>query len=135
MKYERLTKRTEKGVVILPTSQDEFRSIWNAIERLAELEDKIENGTLIELPCKVGDTVYHLYCCDFRDWKITKGKIVKIIHELGYEDKVIEERKGRNNVVFRYFVDIQNLLQYLNYLNNQWLYNHLQKQIVRLKHE
>lgn len=28
--------------------------------RLAELEDKIENGTLIELPCKVGDTVYHL---------------------------------------------------------------------------
>lgn len=26
--------------------------------RLAELEDKIENGTLIELPCKVGNTVY-----------------------------------------------------------------------------
>ena len=29
-----------------------------AIERLAELEDKIENGTLVELPCKVGDKVY-----------------------------------------------------------------------------
>jgi hypothetical protein len=27
-------------------------------KRLAELEDKIENGTLIELPCEVGDTVY-----------------------------------------------------------------------------
>ena len=27
--------------------------------RLAELEDKIEDGTLIELPCKVGDTVYY----------------------------------------------------------------------------
>ena len=26
--------------------------------RLAELEDKIENGTLVELPCKVGDRVY-----------------------------------------------------------------------------
>ena len=26
--------------------------------KLCELEDKIENGTLIELPCKVGDTVY-----------------------------------------------------------------------------
>lgn len=24
--------------------------------RLADLEDKIENGTLVELPCKVGDT-------------------------------------------------------------------------------
>ena len=30
------------------------------IERLAELEDKIENGTLIELPCKVGDTLYYV---------------------------------------------------------------------------
>ena len=27
-------------------------------DRLAELEDKIENGTLVELSCKVGDTVY-----------------------------------------------------------------------------
>ena len=31
-----------------------------AILRLAELEDKIEQGTLIELPCKVGDTVYFI---------------------------------------------------------------------------
>lgn len=30
------------------------------INRLAELENKIENGTFIELPCKVGDTVYWL---------------------------------------------------------------------------
>ena len=29
-----------------------------AIKRLSELEDKIEYGTLVELPCKVGDTVY-----------------------------------------------------------------------------
>lgn len=26
-----------------------------AIKRLGEIEDKIENGTLVELPCKVGD--------------------------------------------------------------------------------
>lgn len=32
-----------------------------AIQYLAELEDKIEKGTLIELPCKVGDTVYVVY--------------------------------------------------------------------------
>lgn len=30
------------------------------LNRLAELEDKIEQGTLIELPCKVGDTVYFI---------------------------------------------------------------------------
>lgn len=29
-------------------------------KRLYELEDKIENGTLHELPCKVGDKVYQL---------------------------------------------------------------------------
>lgn len=28
------------------------------LNRLAELEDKIENGTLVELPCKEGDIVY-----------------------------------------------------------------------------
>lgn len=30
------------------------------LRHLAELEDKIENGTLVELPCKVGDTVYKI---------------------------------------------------------------------------
>ena len=30
------------------------------LERLAELEDKIENGTLVELPCKVGDVLYYV---------------------------------------------------------------------------
>lgn len=34
---------------------------FNALVRLAELEDKIENGTLIELPCKVGDRVYAIF--------------------------------------------------------------------------
>lgn len=28
------------------------------------MEDKIEQGTLIELPCKVGDTVYVIYQYD-----------------------------------------------------------------------
>ena len=31
--------------------------VW---QRLAELEDKIENGTLIELPCKVGTKVFYI---------------------------------------------------------------------------
>jgi hypothetical protein len=28
------------------------------VDRLAELEDKIEQGKMVELPCKVGDTIY-----------------------------------------------------------------------------
>ncbi len=40
---------------------------FNALVRLADIEDKIENGTLIELPCKVGDTLYFpQYYCDSR---------------------------------------------------------------------
>jgi hypothetical protein len=35
-------------------------SIQEAISKLAELEDKMENGTLIELPCKVGDTIFRI---------------------------------------------------------------------------
>lgn len=30
----------------------------HALDRLDELEDKIEQGTLVELPCKVGDKFY-----------------------------------------------------------------------------
>ena len=62
MKYKRLTKRigsataikTHCGGYATPFDADEIR----AVDRLAVLEDKIEQGTLIELPCKVGDRVY-----------------------------------------------------------------------------
>lgn len=48
--YKRLTERSGKnGISIKETSTNTNLSIWNAIERLAELEDKIENGTLIEI--------------------------------------------------------------------------------------
>ena len=33
-------------------------ALW--LEELKSYKDKIEQGTLIELPCKVGDTAYHL---------------------------------------------------------------------------
>lgn len=52
--YKRLTKREGKEVKALA---------WDGevLHRLAELEDKIEQGTLIELPCKVGDTIYEVF--------------------------------------------------------------------------
>lgn len=56
--YRRLTERSGNGIAIKDTSTNDNKSIWNAIDRLAELEDKIENGTLHELPCKVGDKVW-----------------------------------------------------------------------------
>ena len=69
MDYKRLTER-RGGLVIdkcgncenvsNPMGCTESRCYEIMKNRLAELEDKIEQGTLIELPCKVGDTVYCL---------------------------------------------------------------------------
>lgn len=40
--------------------------------KVKEYEDKIEQGTLIELPCKVGDTVYVIY--QYSDFLGTKDE-------------------------------------------------------------
>lgn len=41
--------------------QYDYEDICEKLNRLVELEDKIENRTLIEPPCKVGDTVYYFF--------------------------------------------------------------------------
>ena len=48
------------------------------IHRLAELEDKIENGTLVELPYKVGDVVYEVFK-NHRPPCIQQTKVEKVI--------------------------------------------------------
>ena len=58
--YKRLTERTKHGIAVLDSGERFVLSCGGyattkALNRLAELEDKIENGTLVELPCKVGD--------------------------------------------------------------------------------
>lgn len=62
--YKRLTIKNEKygsvdvvndlGEAVSPNCGEVTKK---ALERLSELEDKLEAGTLVELPCKVGDTV------------------------------------------------------------------------------
>ena len=64
--YKRLTKEYQYDCNLCKSRQcttDKFcidRVDCNLYNRLAELEDKFENGTLVELPCKVGDTVWCL---------------------------------------------------------------------------
>lgn len=48
------------------------------LNRLAELEDKFENGTLVELPCKVGDTVCQFHNDNRGLTGIIAGKVTKI---------------------------------------------------------
>lgn len=70
---ERLTKYDKDGTAIAPEFADEtyimqddhdrFTGYINSpiVDRLAELEDKLESGRLVELPCRAGDTIYHIW--------------------------------------------------------------------------
>lgn len=50
MEYKRLTKRKKDGSIVLNYFSHDFAPSDLIAHRLAELEDKIEMGTLIELP-------------------------------------------------------------------------------------
>lgn len=57
--YKRLTIKDKYKIIRVNQSRGDLLEDYESLKnRLAELEDKIENGTLIELPCKVGDTIY-----------------------------------------------------------------------------
>lgn len=67
MSYKRLTKYSETNEDYITPYCDtqncngvcrdcDYEQV--IVNRLAKLENKIENGTLIELPCKVGDKIY-----------------------------------------------------------------------------
>lgn len=73
-----------------PTATASYDELLN---RLAELEDKIENGTLVELPCKVGDIIYEV----FKNHKppfIQQTKVEKII----ITEKGLKLKLTRNSV-------------------------------------
>ena len=65
MEYKRLTEKTKdcfqydlkdfKHKIGEFGDYDAFFAYSMAVKRLGELEDKIEAGTLVELPCRVGD--------------------------------------------------------------------------------
>lgn len=68
-------------------------------KELQALKDKQEQGLLIELPCKVGDTVYIWNCCDYvctsRDWETG-------IEECPFENECeFEECKEGNERLFK----------------------------------
>lgn len=80
--YKRLTERyvEEKGDFLKKGTRLTLKNAPDEeiLERLAELEDKIENGTLVKLPCKVGDIIYEV----FKNHKppfIQQTKVEKII--------------------------------------------------------
>lgn len=63
--YKRLTEKD--GATRVMSQWAGTSNELKIYRRLAELEDKIMDGTLVETPCKVGDTVYCVeYFCDYK---------------------------------------------------------------------
>lgn len=57
--YKRLTRKKSNGRWGIAENLDViYLSSDRIANRLCDLEDKIESGTLFELPCKIGDTIY-----------------------------------------------------------------------------
>ncbi len=64
---ERLTERnangTAKGRMSATCLADCWQNETDILDRLCDLEDKIEQGKIVELPCEVGDIVYAPHWC------------------------------------------------------------------------
>lgn len=63
---ERLTERENDKLIMVKQDNGEYiPAYWDednfkAIKKLADYEDLEEQGLLVRLPCKVGDTVYRV---------------------------------------------------------------------------
>lgn len=91
MKYERLTQWTENGASLIldnPQNENEAREqlmqkFKLACNKLAELEDKIEQGLMIKLPVKLTEKCYVIFG---RNEKYIK-EVCVIMYEIGTVDQ------------------------------------------------
>lgn len=85
---ERLTKRTENGGVrfsngeywntVYPQNENCLTDIHRMAIKLCDLEDKIEQGKILELPCQIGDEKFAILP---NTDVIVKGKVCTIIYQ------------------------------------------------------
>lgn len=118
MKYERLTERDDRdfiGIIGVDSAgiykgldMDESMFITRAIRRLAELEDKIERGELVErtskeysvIPCKVGDVVWKI--CELEgERKTQRTGVIKSI-EINADGFVVKGDDEETTLYFAY---------------------------------
>lgn len=81
--YERLTTRLANGgvgydngeyfMVCYPWNEHCLTDIDRMAIKLCDLEDKIEQGKILELPCKVGDTIWEVWSSGSDFTQIQRG--------------------------------------------------------------
>lgn len=71
------------------------------IKRLGELEDKIEAGTFVELPCKIGDVIYEI----IGDTCIDEWEIENICFNRTYPKGVIWAERTRDLAHWKFWIE------------------------------
>lgn len=97
--------------------------IQKCFDKLGELEDKLENGTMIDVPCKIGDTVYRLDT------------------ETGYIDPIVIENMviDKGDIILRYdsydgvICHLSNIIEKSLYLDCFFVFLTKQEAEARLK--
>ena len=100
---ERLTRRMSDGTAVFAEKSKSFYSAQiyeeareknrQILDRLCEIEDKIEQGKIVELPCEIGQTVYKVtypyraepkvtefIVCGFNYCRNAKHKMIMNLH-------------------------------------------------------
>lgn len=103
---ERLTMQDERGTAILKETdmKDRCEYCYEATQKLAHYEDLEEQGRLIELPCKIGDTVYVVEDWGYR--KELKEREVGVVALKGINDFSKEFWEDVYGGIFGNFSDI-----------------------------
>ena len=84
---ERLTQTSDKGGVAftfdlhISCEPNEAKKILKLAEKLKQYEDMEEQGRLLRLPCKVGDSVYRFGYADGKVYKVQK-LVIRILANL-----------------------------------------------------
>ena len=111
MEYKRLTKKVKdcfqydlkdfKHKIGEFGDYDAFFAYSMAVKRLGELEEKIEAGTFVELPCKIGDAIYEI----IGDTCIDEWEIESICFNKTYLKGVIWAERTRDLAHWKFWIE------------------------------
>lgn len=80
---ERLTRRSANGTGVYATPSGEpvkwENNYHNVLQKLADYEDLEEQGLLLRLPCKLGDTIYSI-ANDGKIYPVKATREVRIVN-------------------------------------------------------
>ena len=95
--YKRLTNQKWSEDIDL-TQELGYSYIY---KRLYDLEDKIEAGTLVELPCKIGDVMYEV----IEGMPIQEWKIESICFDRAHPTGVIWAERTRDFAHWKFWIE------------------------------